>query len=183
MSMLRDMALQALATPPLAQKNAMSNSTFHHGVRASAPKTHAGRGQARQSPMHTDLHFLVVDDFATMRLILITLLKALGYSRVSEAEDGEKALALLRIQGASPAIDFVLTDWNMPVMDGITLLKTIRASAALARLPVLIVTAESKQDCIIAAARAGADGYILKPFNQATLKEKIDSIRTKRHST
>ena len=132
-------------------------------------------------PMSTELHFLVVDDFSTMRRILSGLLKELGYTNIREAEDGEKALRILR-PGPSDvvAIDFVVTDWNMPLMDGLELLKQIRADSALCHLPVLMVTAEAKRENIIAAAQAGADGYIVKPFNAVTLKEKLDKILLKK---
>lgn len=127
-----------------------------------------------------NLHFIVVDDFSTMRRIIVHLLRDLGYTRVSEAEDGEQALKLLRNKDAGCPINFVITDWNMPVMNGLTLLQTIRAQVGLRHLPVLMVTAEAKKDNIIAAAQAGADGYIIKPFNAATLKEKLDRILAKR---
>lgn len=130
--------------------------------------------------MSNDLHFLVVDDFSTMRRIIINLLKELGYAKVSEAEDGEKALKLLQENDPILPINLVVTDWNMPVMDGFILLQRIRENAKLKNLPVLMVTAEAKKDNIIAAAQAGADGYIVKPFNAATLKEKLDRILTKR---
>lgn len=130
--------------------------------------------------MSIDLHILVVEDFSSMRRILVTLLKELGYTKVSEAEDGEKALKILREKDALAPVDFVITDWNMPVMDGLELLKTIRATDDLKDLPVLIVTAESKKENIIAAAQAGADGYIVKPFNEATLKEKLERISARR---
>jgi len=130
--------------------------------------------------MPIDTHFLVVDDFSTMRRILTNLLKELGYAKVSEAEDGQKALQFLRSKECVAPIDFVVTDWNMPVMDGLALLATIRADAALRDLPVLMVTAEAKKENIIAAAQAGADGYIVKPFTAATLKEKLDKIFAKR---
>lgn len=130
--------------------------------------------------MSSDLHILVVEDFSSMRRILVTLLKELGYTKVSEAEDGEKALKILRDKDAISPIDFVITDWNMPIMDGFVLLKTIRANDDLKDLPVLIVTAESKKENIIAAAQAGADGYIVKPFNEATLKEKLERISARR---
>jgi two-component system, chemotaxis family, chemotaxis protein CheY len=130
--------------------------------------------------MSTEFHFLVVDDFSTMRRIVINLLKELGYAKVSEAEDGEKALKLLRSTDTPIPVNFVVTDWNMPVMDGLALLQTIRNTAGLKHLPVLMVTAEAKKDNIIAAAQAGADGYIVKPFNAMTLKEKIDKILAKR---
>lgn len=115
------------------------------------------------------LRFLVVDDFSTMRRIVRHLLKEQGYTNVVEAEDGQAALALLQRGG----IDFVLTDWNMPNMDGLALLRTIRATPALAHLPVIMVTAEANRDNIVVAAQAGADGYIVKPFTGATLAEKL----------
>jgi two-component system chemotaxis response regulator CheY len=126
--------------------------------------------------MSTDTHFLVVDDFSTMRRIVINLLKELGYTKTSEAEDGDKALKILQAGDVASPITFVITDWNMPVMDGLTLLRTIRASPALNKLPVLMITAEAKKENIVAAAQAGADGYIVKPFNAQTLDEKIDRI-------
>jgi two-component system chemotaxis response regulator CheY len=132
--------------------------------------------------MNTDTHFLIVDDFSTMRRIVINLLKELGYSRTSEAEDGDKALKILQNAEAPLPIDFVITDWNMPVMDGLTLLKTLRASPTLNKMPVLMITAEAKKENIIAAAQAGADGYIVKPFNAATLSEKLIKILQKRES-
>ena len=116
--------------------------------------------------------FLVVDDFSTMRRIVRNLLKELGYSNVEEAEDGVDVLAKLR----SGNFDFVVSDWNMPNMDGLTMLQTIRADAALSKLPVLMVTAEAKKENIIAAAQAGANGYVVKPFTAATLDEKLSKI-------
>jgi len=116
--------------------------------------------------------FLVVDDFATMRRILRNLLKELGFMNVQEAEDGVDALAKLR---AEP-FDFVVSDWNMPNMNGIELLQAIRADARLKHLPVLMVTAEAKRDNIIMAAQAGASGYVVKPFTAATLDEKLMKI-------
>lgn len=116
--------------------------------------------------------FLIVDDFSTMRRIVRNLLKELGYSNVDEAEDGAMALSKLR----SEQFDFVITDWNMPVMDGLTMLQNIRADAALAKIPVLMVTAEAKKENIIAAAQAGANGYVVKPFTAATLDEKLSKI-------
>ena len=120
--------------------------------------------------------FLVVDDFGTMRRIVRNLLKELGYSNVDEAEDGAMALSKLR----SESFDFVISDWNMPVMDGLTMLQTIRADAGLSRLPVLMVTAEAKKENIIAAAQAGANGYVVKPFTAATLEEKLNKIFEKK---
>jgi len=122
-----------------------------------------------------NLRFLVVDDFSTMRRIVRNLLKEIGFLNVEEAEDG--AVALQRLQ--SGGIDFVISDWNMPNMDGLTLLQKIRASDALKALPVLMVTAEAKKENIIAAAQAGASGYVVKPFTAATLDEKLNKILEK----
>lgn len=130
--------------------------------------------------MSTEFHFLVVDDFSTMRRIISNLLRELGYGKISEAEDGEKAFKLLQAKDLSVPVNFVVTDWNMPVMDGLTLLQNIRNTPPTSHLPVLMVTAEAKKENIIAAAQAGADGYIVKPFNAATLKEKLDKIIQKR---
>lgn len=116
--------------------------------------------------------FLVVDDFSTMRRIVHNLLKELGYSNVDEAEDGAMALSKLR----NESFDFVISDWNMPNMDGLEMLKQIRADAGLGKLPVLMVTAEAKKENIIAAAQAGASGYVVKPFTAATLDEKLQKI-------
>ncbi|WP_194722904.1 chemotaxis response regulator CheY [Noviherbaspirillum malthae] len=124
--------------------------------------------------MSSHIHVLVVDDFSTMRRIVSNLLREIGFAKISEAEDGEKALHCLRSSGVP--VDFVVTDWNMPVMDGLTLLQRIRDTPEFRHLPVLMVTAEAKKENIIAAAQAGADGYIVKPFNAATLKEKVDKI-------
>ena len=123
--------------------------------------------------------FLIVDDFSTMRRIIRNLLKELGYSNVDEAEDGVMALAKLR----SDSFDFVVSDWNMPNMDGLTMLQQIRADPALAKLPVLMVTAEAKKENIIAAAQAGASGYVVKPFTAATLDEKLNKIFEKLEKT
>ncbi len=118
------------------------------------------------------MKFLVVDDFSTMRRIVRNLLKELGFTNVDEAEDG--AVALQKLNSAS--FDFVVTDWNMPNMDGLTLLQTIRQTPHLRHLPVLMVTAEAKKENIIAAAQAGASGYIVKPFTAATMAEKLEKI-------
>lgn len=120
----------------------------------------------------TNMKFLVVDDFSTMRRIVRNLLKELGFQNVDEAEDGVAALSKLR--GAQ--FDFVVSDWNMPNMTGIDLLKEIRADANLKHLPVLMVTAEAKKENIVSAAQAGANGYIVKPFTAATLEEKLNKI-------
>ncbi|BAN95966.1 response regulator receiver protein [Plautia stali symbiont] len=119
-----------------------------------------------------NMRFLVVDDFNTMRRIVHNLLKELGFNNVEEAEDGVDALTKLRAGG----FDFVISDWNMPNMDGLELLQTIRADATLGKLPVLMVTAEAKKENIIAAAQAGASGYVVKPFTAATLEEKLGKI-------
>lgn len=127
--------------------------------------------------MASALQFLVVDDFQTMRRILATLLREMGYTKVLEAENGKKALRCLEaeLEGASP-VDVVIADWNMPEMDGLELLQAIRRDARLAGLPVLMVTAEAKRENIISAAQAGADGYIVKPFNATTLQQKLHTI-------
>lgn len=124
---------------------------------------------------HSNTHFLVVDDFSTMRRIVRNLLKEHGFTNVSEAEDGHQALNRLQLGG----IEFVVTDWNMPNMDGLALLQAIRATPNLSHLPVLMVTAEAKKENIVAAAQAGADGYIVKPFTSGTLKEKLEKIFSK----
>jgi two-component system, chemotaxis family, chemotaxis protein CheY len=119
-----------------------------------------------------EMKILIVDDFSTMRRIIKNLLRDLGFTNTSEADDGLTALPML--QGGK--YDFLVTDWNMPGMQGIDLLKAVRADAELASLPVLMVTAESKKDQIVEAAQAGVNGYVVKPFTAATLKEKIDKI-------
>ena len=118
------------------------------------------------------MKFLVVDDFSTMRRIVRNLLKELGFNNVDEAEDGMVALQKLE----RGDFEFVVTDWNMPNMDGLTLLQNIRKSPELKHLPVLMITAEAKKENIIAAAQAGASGYIVKPFTSATLSEKLQKI-------
>ena len=120
----------------------------------------------------TALKFLVVDDFPTMRRIVRNLLKELGFTKVDEAEDG--AIALTKLRGGG--FDFVVSDWNMPNMDGLQLLQAVRADQNLKSLPVLMITAEAKKENIIAAAQSGAHGYIVKPFTAATLSEKLDKI-------
>lgn len=119
-----------------------------------------------------NMKFLVVDDFSTMRRIVRNLLKELGFTNVTEAEDGVDGLTKLH----EGSFDFVVTDWNMPNMTGIDMLRAIRADAALKHLPVLMVTAEAKRENIIEAAQAGASGYIVKPFTAGTLDEKLKKI-------
>ncbi len=122
-----------------------------------------------------EMKFLVVDDFSTMRRIIRNLLKELGYNNVDEAEDGSMALAKLKRE----TFDFIVSDWNMPVMDGLELLKAVRADPKLSHIPMLMVTAEAKKENIIAAAQAGASSYVVKPFTAATLDEKITKILEK----
>lgn len=119
-----------------------------------------------------NIKILVVDDFSTMRRIVRNLLKELGFSNVHEAEDGVEALRKLR----ADTFDFVVSDWNMPNMTGIDLLREIRKDSTLQHLPVLMVTAEAKKENIIEAAEAGASGYVVKPFTAITLDEKLQKI-------
>jgi two-component system chemotaxis response regulator CheY len=119
-----------------------------------------------------NMKFLIVDDFSTMRRIIRNLLKELEFTNADEAEDGIAALAKLR--GGN--FEFVVSDWNMPNMTGIELLRAIRADDTLKHLPVLMVTAEAKKENIIEAAQAGASGYVVKPFTAAVLEEKLNKI-------
>ena len=119
-----------------------------------------------------DMRILVVDDFSTMRRIVKNILRQLGYNNVLEADDGTTALAKLKTE----KIDFCVTDWNMPKMSGLELLKEIRADNHLKDIPVLMVTAEALQENIIAAIKAGVSNYVVKPFDAATMAEKIDKI-------
>ncbi len=118
------------------------------------------------------MKILIVDDFSTMRRIIKNLLRDLGFTNTAEADDGNTALPMLKGGG----FDFLITDWNMPGMTGIELLKACREDAELASLPILMVTAEAKRDQIIAAAQAGVNGYVVKPFTAAALQEKIEKI-------
>ncbi len=118
------------------------------------------------------MKILVVDDMATMRKIVKNILKQLGLVNVEEAENGKAALDLLK----AGKFDLVVSDWNMPVMPGIELLRNIKADAALKHIPVLMVTAEAKQDNLIEAIQAGVSNYIVKPFTADTIKEKLDKI-------
>jgi len=122
-----------------------------------------------------DLKFLIVDDFSTMRRIVRNLLKEAGYANADEAEDG--VVALQKLQGGG--FDFVVSDINMPNMNGFELLKAIRADAAMKALPVLMITAEARKEDIVLAAQTGASGYIVKPFTKATLEEKVVKILQK----
>ena len=122
--------------------------------------------------MQQNLNFLVVDDFSTMRRIIKNLLHDLGYANVTEADDGTTALPLLK----AGSFDFLITDWNMPGMPGLELLKQVRADARLTKLPVLMLTAEAKREQIVEAAQAGVSGYVVKPFTADILKQKLEKI-------
>ncbi len=126
-----------------------------------------------------DLKFLIVDDFSTMRRIVRGLLKEMGCHQADEAEDGAIALNMLRNQ----PFDFVVSDINMPNMNGFELLKAIKADDALKHIPVLMVTAEARKEDIVLAAQSGAAGYIVKPFTKATLEEKVTKILQKLAAT
>ena len=118
------------------------------------------------------MSILVADDFSTMRRIIKDLLHDLGFSNITEADDGLSALSLLKAGN----FDLLITDWNMPGMQGVELLRQVRADERMKKLPVLMLTAEAKREQIVAAAQAGVSGYVIKPFTAATLKEKIDKI-------
>jgi len=126
-----------------------------------------------------NMKILVVDDFSTMRRIIKNILKEIGYVNVDEADDGSTALEKLK----SGSFDFVVTDWNMPNMPGIELLKAIRQDAALKHTPVLMVTAEAAKENVVTAVQAGVNNYIVKPFTAAALKERIDLILSKLNTT
>ena len=127
----------------------------------------------------TDMRILIVDDFSTMRRIIRGLLKESGYENADEAEDGVHALDTLR----NAAFDFVISDINMPNMNGFELLQRIKADETLRHLPVLMVTAEARKEDIVRAAQEGAAGYIVKPFTKATLEEKVAKIMQKLAAT
>ncbi|WP_244851382.1 response regulator [Caballeronia sp. SL2Y3] len=120
----------------------------------------------------TEMRLLVVDDLTTMRSLIRKMLKAIGYTLIDEAVDGVSALEKLKTQ----RFDLVITDWNMPNMDGLTLLQEIRQSEEHADVPVLMVTAETRRENVIAAIRAGASGYVVKPFSEAALADKLAQI-------
>jgi two-component system chemotaxis response regulator CheY len=127
----------------------------------------------------TDMKFLIVDDFSTMRRIVRGLLKEIGYANAEEAEDGAVALTMLK----NGKFDFVVSDINMPVMNGFELLTAVKADDSLKHLPVLMVTAEARKEDIVRAAKDGAAGYIVKPFTKATLEEKVQKIMQKLAAT
>ena len=122
--------------------------------------------------MDKNMKILIVDDFSTMRRIIKNLLKDLGFTNTHEADDGSTGLPMLK----TGDFDFLITDWNMPGMTGIDLLRAVRADEALSHTPVLMVTAEAKREQIVAAAQAGVNGYVVKPFTAQALKEKIEKI-------
>ena len=125
--------------------------------------------------MDKQIKVLVVDDFATMRKVIRNLLKQIGYENIVEAEDGVAALKILKSQ----KIDLIISDWNMPNMTGLELLKAVRADEEVKQTPFLMVTAEALQDNVVAAVKAGVSNYIVKPFTAETLNEKISKILEK----
>jgi two-component system, chemotaxis family, chemotaxis protein CheY len=136
--------------------------------------TQQGEHRLYKETMMSDqsLKILTVDDFSTMRRIIRNILRQLGYSNIMEADDGAAALAVLQQQ----EIDFVISDWNMPNMTGLELLRAIRTDEKLHKIPVLLVTAEALKENVVEAVKAGVNGYIVKPFTAETLKEKIEAI-------
>ena len=124
-----------------------------------------------------NIKILVVDDFATMRKIVKNVLQQIGYTNIDEAENGQEALRKLK----SDSFDFVISDWNMPEMDGLTLLKKIRADEELKHIPVIMVTAEAEKSKVIEAIKAGVNNYIVKPFTAETMKQKMDQIYERLH--
>ena len=131
-----------------------------------------GVGPREMEAVSKDMKFLVVDDFSTMRRIIKNLLHDLGYPNVTEADDGKTALPMLQ----AGSFDFLISDWNMPGMSGLDLIKAVRSDEKLKKIPVLMLTAEAKREQIIEAAQAGVNGYVIKPFTAETLKEKLDKI-------
>lgn len=131
--------------------------------------------------MPSDIHFLVVNDAANIRRVLIALLRELGYSKISEAENGEMALRSFRLaKSVGAPIDFVITDCAMPFMNGLNLIRTIRAHDEMHAIPILMVTEEATKKNILAAAEAGADGYIVRPFKASSLNRQIDVVLKKK---
>ena len=123
--------------------------------------------------------FLVVDDFSTMRRIVSSLIRELGTESITEAEDGVEALSKL----SKGVFDFIISDWNMPRMNGLELLQAVRADASLSKIPFLLITAEARKENIVDAVKAGADGYIVKPFSASVLGDKITNILNRRNGT
>lgn len=126
-------------------------------------------------PLDTNMKVLVVDDFSTMRRIVKNLLKQIGFSAIDEAEDGQQAIEKLK----AGSFDFIISDWNMPNLDGLGLLNKIREDANLCHLPILMVTAEAERDKVVAAAQAGVNNYVVKPFTAEVLREKLEKIFVK----
>ncbi len=135
-------------------------------------RTLAGILNTLEASLNKNMKILIVDDFSTMRRIIKNLLRDLGFTNTEEADDGSTALPMLQ----SGNFDFLVTDWNMPQMTGIDLLRAVRADERLKNLPVLMVTAEAKRDQIIEAAQAGVNGYVVKPFTAQALQDKIEKI-------
>ncbi len=124
--------------------------------------------------------FLVVDDFATMRKIIKKVLTELGYTNVEEADDGKTALPIItQAHEMGKPFEFIISDWNMPGMQGIDLLKACKADPRFKATPFMLVTAESEQKHILEAAKAGVSDYVVKPFNSATLKQKLERVYAK----
>lgn len=122
-----------------------------------------------------DMKILVVDDFATMRRIIKNILRQLGYKNIHDADDGDVGLTQLKAQ----PFDFIISDWNMPEMSGLELLKAVRSDKQLADIPFLMVTAEAQKENVIEAVKAKVSNYIIKPFTAETLAEKINQIMNK----
>lgn len=125
--------------------------------------------------VNKDMKILVVDDHETMRRIVCSVLNGLGFNNIKTADDGATALPMLETGN----FDFMISDWNMPIMQGIDLLKKVRAHDRLSSLPVLMVTAEAKPEQVVEAAKAGVNDYVVKPFNAATLDKKINKVFSK----
>ncbi|MCD4715551.1 MAG: chemotaxis response regulator CheY [Desulfobacterales bacterium] len=122
--------------------------------------------------MDLAMDVLVVDDFATMRRILKNILRQIGFTNISEADDGKSALNMLKKQ----KVDLILCDWNMPEMPGIELLKQVRADDGLKDIPFVMITAEAKKENILAAVQAGVNNYVVKPFTAETISEKLEKV-------
>lgn len=116
------------------------------------------------------MKFLIVDDFPSIRKVIISLLKDLGYSNFLEADNGKNAIDILN----SNDVNFIISDWNMPIMDGLEFLSYVKSNKEFLNIPFILLTAEAKKENILNAAKLGVDGYIVKPFNQITFKEKLD---------
>ena len=160
--------------------HAVSFTTVHcRSQRFPQIASPADEGPERKVAAQPNMSILVVDDFSTMRRIIKGLLNDLGFSNVTEADDGLTALPMLKAGN----FEFLLTDWNMPGMQGVELLRQVRADERLCKLPVLMLTAEAKREQIVEAVQAGVSGYVIKPFTAATLKEKIDKIFASRPPT